>query len=202
MNQLQEFLEAVPLPFRSEVAKEQRTLAKIEKARQDREARLRIITQARLLRDKIPLMEVKEAELSGKMGSLTQTPVEKLYDMFIGGELSVTQLTQALTDQEIIAKHAPEINKRAHKKFMETAIFASKQFEKENAAALKGVDLTKPDDAKFAPPSPVDEWTPAPPLTAKSLMTGNFNSETPPPAWHETNGSNRGITINKTDDDD
>jgi hypothetical protein len=201
MNQLQQLLESVPLPFRSEVAKEQRTLAKIEKARQDREVRLMIITKARLLRGKIPATAASETALSNQIESFAKGLLENLYDSFISGQMSAIQLAQALSYREVIAKHAAGIRERAHSVLVEPAIFASKQFEKENAAALKGVDLTKPDDAKFAPPPPVDEWTPEPPLTAAKLMAGNFDSEAPVPAWHEPS-VNRGMTINNTDDDD
>ena len=170
MNQLKQLLESVPLPFRSEVAREQRTLAKIEKQRQEREARLRIITQARQKRCAIQAGETDDSALSAKVDAIASRPVDNLYELFIGGQMSAPQLAQALTDREIMVKHGPEIKKRAHKMFVESAELSSKFFEKENAAALKGVDLSKPDDVVFVPAPPGNDGAILPNLPSPGVL--------------------------------
>jgi hypothetical protein len=200
MNPVKKFIHSAASIFQGEIEEENAKLAKIEKARNDREARLAIINRAAAHRDAIKAANANAAVKAGEVDKLANYPTESIYHDFVSGLISVEQFGERLAQREAVVRHASEIKKRIHKFFVESAEQKLAEFEKQNASALKGINLVEAEEPQFipAPPENCDERLPLTPSPGVRMMLGLRPGELVKPAYEPTNGDG---TIHDLDPD-
>lgn len=146
---IKKFVNGVAIIFESEVQREQRELAEIENRRREREAREHIVRQAAVLRDKLPDAEAMYSAKCTEANRLINFSSDRVIDEFVQGLISIEVCGDRLAQIESAIKNAAAIKKRAHEYFVGTAERQLAEFEKQNAAALKGVQITAADEPPF-----------------------------------------------------
>jgi regulator of protease activity HflC (stomatin/prohibitin superfamily) len=166
------FINSVTRIFESEIAREQRLLAEIEQARQDREARQRVVSQLATLRDRLTDAEAQFSAVCAKIDRLANYSVEGLFQQFISGPLSIEALGERLAQIEAASKHSAAIKKLARIQIIQTVENQIADFEKQHASALKGIDLKPSNESAFVPTTlPINHYADggAAALTARVL---------------------------------
>lgn len=143
------FINSIPAIFQSEKERERLAIEEIENARRDRERREQIARQAGMLRDKVTEARLKTAAIGEQIDHVANFSFEDIYRNFIQGITPIDKLAELLAEREAVAKHATAVKKMAHVHFVVTAERESADFERANAAALRGVQLTPADEPAF-----------------------------------------------------
>jgi hypothetical protein len=149
MTTMKKFVNSVTSIFQSEVEREQRALAELERQRQAREARQIIVGQAAALSDRVTEAEAQCLAKCADVDRLVKFSFEELYQGFIAGTVSIETVAERLAGREAVARHAEKIKKQAHKYFVTTAENRLAAFKKEHADELKGIELTATEEPQF-----------------------------------------------------
>jgi hypothetical protein len=199
---LKKFIHSAATIFQSEIDEENAALAKIEKARNDREARLAIINRAAAHRDAIKVGKSNGAVKVGEVDKLANYSVGSIYHDFVSGLISIEQVGERLAQQEAVVRHANEIKKRIHKFFVESAEQRLAEFEKENASALKGIKLAEAEEPQFIPAKSADDDQRPPnlPTVGVRTMLGLKPGERANTGYEPPNGDGQ-IHVRNLDDD-
>lgn len=145
------FIHSVQDVFRSEIERENAELQRIEKAQQDRLVRQGIISRAATFKDQLTTAHRNADTSFAAIERLANWPLKDLFGAFAMGGLTVEQLGGRLAEVEATAKHLAEIKKAIYEHHVKPAELALVQFEKENAAVLKGVKLEQSEPPAFIP---------------------------------------------------
>jgi hypothetical protein len=151
MISMKKFIHSIPAIFQSEVAREQRALAELEHQRQQREHRQTIVRQAADLRDRIVAVRASFAAFSAKVDGFLNFPCEQVYRDCVESRIPPEVAGERLAGLEAFARHAKKIKQFAQTQIVTTAENRLAAFEKENAAALKGVEFVAADEPPFVP---------------------------------------------------
>jgi hypothetical protein len=150
----QKFIHAVAGIFQSDEERIKRQREGIAAEERQIEARRIVATRAANHRDRIMEEKRRVAQLAVTVDRCANFPVEKLFEPFAGGHITIEELGSRIGAVEAVARHAGDLKEFLHRFYVAPAVERSRQYEKENAALLAGVELVESDEPPYTPPVP------------------------------------------------